>query len=88
MAELIDKLKQHLHFEEGMDDSMFPFYLETAKKYVKRATGYDTNEHLILMVASIMYEYRVSESELEKALDAITPFIIQEAIGDGQTNDE
>ena len=29
------------------------------------------------MVAGIAYEYRVSEDELDKALNAITPFIIR-----------
>lgn len=78
--ELLDKFKQHIHFEEGMEDSMLPFYLKSAQRYVKRATGSDTAEHLVLLVAGIMYEYRVAEEKLEKALDAITPFIIQEAM--------
>ena len=30
------------------------------------------------MVAGIYYDYRVSEKELEQALDALTPFFVQE----------
>lgn len=85
--ELIEKFKSHIHFEEGMDDSMLSFYLDYAKKYVKRATGGET-EYLVLLVAGIMYEYRVSEKELEQALHAITPFIVQEAFADAEETDE
>lgn len=85
--ELLDKFKAHIHFEEGMDDSMFSFYLDAAKRYVKNATGSQT-EYLVLMVAGIMYEYRVSEKELEQALNAITPFIIQEVYANGEPSDE
>ncbi|EGO8141406.1 phage gp6-like head-tail connector protein [Enterococcus faecalis] len=76
---LEEKFKAHIHFEEGMDDSMLSFYLNMAKNYVKTATG-GQEEYLILMVAGIAYEYRVSEDELDKALNAITPFIIQGVI--------
>lgn len=85
--ELIEKFKSHIHFEEGMDDSMLSFYLNAAKEYVKRATGVE-KEYLVLMVAGIMYEYRVSERELEQALNAITPFIVQEAFADAEETDE
>ncbi|PZQ20707.1 MAG: hypothetical protein DI558_12755, partial [Corynebacterium propinquum] len=57
---LEEKFKAHIHFEEGMDDSMLSFYLNMAKNYVKTATG-GQEEYLILMVAGIAYEYRVSE---------------------------
>lgn len=79
---LLEKFKQHIHFEEGMDATMLPFYLENAKRYVKRATDTEA-EHLVLLVAGIMYEYRIAEDKLKKALDAITPFIIQEAMYSG-----
>ncbi|MCJ7840510.1 phage gp6-like head-tail connector protein [Lederbergia sp. NSJ-179] len=82
MADLIDKLKSHIHWEEGMDESNLPFYLETAQKYVKKATGKES-EYLVIMVAGIMYDYRVSDYELEQALSAITPFIVQEVYDDG-----
>ena len=81
MADLIEKLKVHMHWEEGMDDSNLSFYLETAKEYVKKATGGE-KEYLVIMVAAIMYDYRVSDWQLESALNAITPFIIQEVYED------
>lgn len=82
MDKLINKFKSHIHFEEGMDDSNLSFYLESAKEYIKKATGGE-KEYLILMVAGIMYDYRVSDWQLKEALDAITPFIIQEVYTDG-----
>jgi hypothetical protein len=87
MDELATKLKSHIHWEEGMDDSLLPFYIERAQKYVKKATG-GQDEWLIIMVAGIFYEYRVSEDELSKALEAMTPFIIQEVFDDAETTDE
>ncbi|PEZ05560.1 hypothetical protein CN326_13935 [Bacillus sp. AFS018417] len=84
MDDLIEKLKDHIHWEEGMDDSMLSFYLTTAQKYVQNATGSQT-EYLVIMVAGIMYEYRVSEKELEQALDALTPFFVQEVYSDVET---
>ena len=82
MSDLIEKLKSHIHWEEGMDDSMLSFYIESAQKYVKTATG-KTDEYLVLMVAGIMHDYRVSDWQLKEALDAITPFIVQEVYDDG-----
>ena len=74
---LKEKLKLHLQFEEGMDDSMLSFYIESAKDYVLTATG-GQKDYLVMMVAGIMFDYRVSEKELGEALDALTPFIVQE----------
>ena len=51
------------------------------------ATG-GQQEYLILMVAGIAYEYRVSEDELDKALSAITPFIVQGVIQNAEAADE
>lgn len=70
-----------------MDDSMLSFYLSAAQKYVRNATGSET-EYLIIMVAGIMYEYRVAEKELGEALNALTPFFVQEVFVDAQTTDE
>ncbi|MEK4675478.1 head-tail connector protein [Bacillus sp. FSL K6-2944] len=86
MNDLIDKLKAHIHWEEGMDESLLSFYIEQAKTYVKNATGKQT-EYLIIMVAGIIYDYRVSEKELEQALDALTPFFVQE-VYDAEEEDE
>ncbi len=63
------------------------FYLDMAKNYVMTATG-GQQEYLILMVAGIAYEYRVSEDELDKALSAITPFIVQGVIQNAEAADE
>ena len=83
---LEEKFKSHIHFEEGMDDSLLSFYLNMAKDYVKTATG-GQQENLILMVAGIAYEYRVSEDELDKAMNAMTPFIVQGAIQNAEETD-
>lgn len=85
--ELLEKFKSHIHFEEGMDDTMLSFYLDMAKRYVNTATGGE-DEYLVLMVAGIANEYRVSEDELDKALSAITPFIIQGVIAHAEKTDE
>jgi hypothetical protein len=81
--ELVAKLKSHLHWEEGMDDTMLSFYLEQGKKYVRNATG-KQDEFLIILCAAIFYEYRVAEKELGEALDAMNPFFIQEVFTDGE----
>ena len=84
---LKDKLKLHLQFEEGMDDSMLSFYIESAKDYVQTATG-GQKEYLVIMVAGIMFDYRVAEKELGEALDALTPFFVQEVFNqDAETTD-
>lgn len=84
--ELIVKLKKHIYWDEGMDDSMLSFYVDAAKKYVKTATGKET-EYLVIMVAGIMYEYRVAEKELADALNALTPFFLQEVFADAEETD-
>lgn len=84
--ELIKKLKNHIHWDEGMDESMLSFYLKQAKTYVKNATGKQT-EYLIIMVSGIFYEYRVAEKELADALDALTPFFVQEVFNNAEEID-
>ncbi|WOA57301.1 MULTISPECIES: head-tail connector protein [Bacillus cereus group] len=85
MDDLIEKLKSHIHWEEGMDETMLSFYITQAKTYVKNATGKQT-EYLIIMVAGIFYDYRVAEKEFEQALDALTPFFVQEVFVDEETD--
>ncbi|MEK4889727.1 head-tail connector protein [Bacillus sp. FSL M7-0996] len=85
MDDFIEKLKSHIHWEEGMDETMLSFYINQAKTYVKNATGKQT-EYLIIMVAGIFYDYRVAEKELEQALDALTPFFVQEVFVDEETD--
>ncbi|PED05263.1 head-tail connector protein [Bacillus pseudomycoides] len=86
MDDLINKLKSHIHWEEGMDDSLLSFYIEQGQRYVKKACGREV-EYLVIMCAGIFYEYRVAEKELEQALDALTPFFIQE-VYDAEETDE
>ncbi|PFY54894.1 hypothetical protein COL52_26660 [Bacillus toyonensis] len=81
MDDLINKFKEHIRWDEGMDDSMLSFYLNQGKNYVLNATGEQT-EYLVIMCAGIFYEYRVSEKELIVALDAMTPFFVQEVFSD------
>jgi hypothetical protein len=85
--ELVEALKGHIRWDEGMDDSMLYFYIEQAKKYVANATGKQT-KYLIIMVAGIFCEYRVAEKELGEALDALTPFFVQEVYSDAEETDE
>ncbi|MEK4415674.1 head-tail connector protein [Bacillus sp. FSL K6-0268] len=86
MNNLIAKLKSHIHWEEGMDDSMLSFYIKQGQRYVKKACGKEA-EYLVIMCAGIFYEYRVAEKELEQALDALTPFFVQE-VYDAEEEDE
>lgn len=86
MTSLVDKLKSHIQFEEGMDDSMLSFYIENAKDYVKKATGGE-KEYLIIMIAGIMFDYRVSEKEMVDALDAMTPFFVLEVFADEEDDE-
>lgn len=83
---LEEKFKNHIRFEDGMDDSMLSFYLEMAKKYVLTATG-GQDEYLILMIAGIAFEYRIAEAELQQALSAMTPFLIQGVIDNAEKTD-
>lgn len=87
MDDLIEKLKSHIRWDEGMDETMLPFYLEQGKSYVLKATGKQT-EYLVIMVAGIFYEYRVAEKELGEALDAMTPFFVQEVFSDAEETSE
>jgi hypothetical protein len=86
-TEYVAKLKNHIHWEEGMDDSMLSFYISQGKKYVLNATGKEV-EYLVIMCAGIFYEYRVAEKELGEALDALTPFFVQEVFCDAETPTE
>lgn len=81
-TDLLQKIKDHIHFEEGMDDSMLSFYSESAKRYVKKKTGTE-QEYLVLMVASVMNDHRTSTEDLKKALEALEPIFALEVL----TND-
>lgn len=77
--DLIQKIKDHIYFEEGMDDSMLSFYSESATRYVKQKTGTE-QEYLVLMVASVMNDHRSSSEDLKKALDALEPIFALEVL--------
>lgn len=84
---LIEPFKRHLHIEDESEDDLLMLYLKQGENYVLNATGKQT-KWLILMVAGIFYEYRVAEKELGEALDAMTPFFIQEVYTDAEETDK
>ncbi|MBO0467928.1 phage gp6-like head-tail connector protein [Enterococcus plantarum] len=75
----LEGFKEHIQFEEGMDDSMLSFYLDMGKKYAKRATD-DENSSVAYYIASIFWQYRTPESEMESAFNSLTPLILQEGL--------
>ncbi|EUJ41974.1 head-tail connector protein [Brochothrix campestris] len=85
--DLIAKLKGHIQLEGDMDESMLPFYVEAATNYVNKSTGSD-EPYLIVMIAALMFEYRVSEDGLKKALKAVEPLLILEVLAGGKTSDK
>lgn len=87
MDDLVGKLKSHIQFEEGMDDSMLSFYIEQGKSYVNTATGAE-KEYLVIMCAAIFYDYRVAEKGLEEALNAMTPFFVLEVYSGEETDEQ
>ena len=79
--ELLTKIKEHIRLEDGMDDSMLSFYLGSAQRYVLKKIGY-TQEYLEIMVATVMFEHRLSSEELGKALQALEPIFGLEVLTD------
>ncbi|EOI57419.1 hypothetical protein [Enterococcus gilvus] len=82
-----DEFKKHLQFEEGMDDTLLPFYLDMGKKYAKRATD-DENSPVAYYLGGIFWLYKIPEQEMESAFNALTPLILQEGlvIDDAETD--
>lgn len=78
---LIENLKKHIRLEESMDDSMLSFYADSAKRYVKRKIGYE-QEYLEIMVTTIMFEHRLSSTDLKEALLALEPIFALEVLTD------
>ncbi|EEA6131056.1 phage head-tail connector protein [Listeria monocytogenes] len=74
---LLANFKSHIQLEDGMDDQLLGLYLQNATDYVKQNTDSE-NEMLILLVASILYQFRVPEQEMELAINALTPFFVAE----------
>ena len=64
-----------------MDESMLSFYLEASKRYVLKKIGY-SQEYLEIMVATVMFEHRLSSEELGKALQALEPIFGLEVLTD------
>ena len=82
--DLIEKIKKHIRLEEGMDDSMLSFYMDSAKRYVQKKLGY-SEEYLIIMVATIMFEHRSSSEEFKVALGSLEPiFALEELTKDAE----
>ncbi|MBU8785425.1 head-tail connector protein [Bacillus glycinifermentans] len=87
MHRLNDRLKEHLRIEDSEEDSLLSFYLQSATKYIRRATGRE-DDHLIILAAGIFYEFRVTEKSMSLALDALTPLILQaEMCGDDNASE-
>lgn len=84
MAEIdpwLDDFKSHIEWEDDMDDTMLSHYLSYARKFVQTATGKQT-EQMVLMVAALLNDFRVSEKDLASGLDSLTPFFLNEVFTD------
>ncbi|MCY7541613.1 head-tail connector protein [Bacillus safensis] len=79
---LNDQLKEHLRFDDGEEDTSLSFYLTAATNYVRNATGGE-DDYLIVLLAGILFEYRV-EKNIDQALNALSPFIIQADMARGE----
>ena len=84
MADVIENIKKHIRLEEGMDDSMLSFYLESAKRYVSKKIGYE-QEYLEIMVTTVMYEHRLSSDDLQSALSALEPIFALEVLTNAES---
>lgn len=80
---LQQKLKNHIRFEEGMDDSLLPFYVESATNYVMKKVG-EPVDYLIIMTATVMYDNRSAGDELSAALQALEPIFALEVLASGE----
>lgn len=80
--DLLSKLKQHIRLEEDMDDSLLPFYLSAADRYVTKKVGHSEN-YLQIMVATVMYDNRSASDDLAAALEALEPIFYLEVLTDG-----
>ncbi|WOH96590.1 head-tail connector protein [Bacillus amyloliquefaciens] len=72
---LKDRLKEHLKLDDSEEDSLLSFYLKSATDYIKGATGYE-NDHLIVLLAGVFFEYRVTEKSMAMAVNSLTPLIL------------
>ena len=84
---LLELFKSHIQIEDGMDESMLSSYLESGKRYVSRTTG-SKDSYLIIMAATIFYEYRVAEEELSKALKSFEIMLTLEGLSSEKKESE
>lgn len=85
--ELLSVFRSHIQLEEGMDETGLILYLKSGRKYVSRTTG-SADEYLIVMAATIFYEYRVAEEELMRALKAFEIMLTLEGLSSEQKKAE
>lgn len=85
MAEndLIEKIKSHIRWEDGMDDSMLSFYQDAADRYVVKKIGH-SEDYLTIMVATVMYDNRSATDELAAALSSLEPIFSLEVLTNGE----
>ena len=83
-VDLLDQVKKHIRLEDNMDDSMLSFYIPAAERYVEKKTG-DKQDYLVVMVATVMYEHRLSSNELAEALQSLEPVFALEVLTDELT---
>ena len=84
---LLETFKKHIEFEDGMDDSMLNNYLKAARRYVRVATGKEPAQP-VMMVAAILYDFRVPEGDMSKALDSMTPILLAEVFADEEIDEQ
>lgn len=77
--DLLEKIKEHIRLEDGMDESMLGLYFDSAKRYVLKKLGY-SQEYLEIMVTSVMFEHRLSSEDLSLALQALEPIFALEVL--------
>ena len=81
--ELIEKIKSHIRWEDGMDDSMLSFYKAAADRYVVKKIGH-SEDYLTIMVATVMYDNRSAGEDLTVALKALEPIFSLEVLSDAE----
>jgi len=84
---LLEDFKSHIQFEDDMDDTMLVNYLAFARRFVQTATGKQSHQ-MILMVAALLNDFRVSEKDLGDGLESLTPFLLSEVFADDETVNE
>lgn len=76
---LLANIKEHIHFEANMNDSMLASYIDYARRYVAKKVSHP-QDYLVIMVVSIMNEHRVSSEDFKEALLALEPIFALEEL--------